>query len=119
MIKFLTPPEFEDKEITLKAQIFFKLVIGSAIIVIFIEVFELIVLPQNYLRWIFIICSFNIVSLGLLFLNRKRMTRVASYLFASLLIVLIFGLAWSVGGIKAAAIQEIPIVVLAVGLVLG
>jgi PAS domain S-box-containing protein len=119
MIKFLTLPEFEDKEITLKAQTFLKLVIGSAIIVTFIEVIELIVLPQNYLRWIFIICSFNIVSLGLLFLNRKRMTRVASYLFANLLIVLIFGLAWSGGGIKAAAIQGIPIVVLAVGLVLG
>ena len=119
MIKILTLPEFGDKETTLRAQIFFKLVIGSAIIVTFINVFELIALPQNYLRWIFIICSFDVVSLCLLFLNRKGNTRAASYLLASFLVVLIFGLAWSGGGIMAPAIQEIPIVVLAVGLILG
>ena len=55
----------------------------------------------------------------MLFLNRKGNTRSASYLFASLLVVLIFGLAWSGGGIKASAIQEIPIAVLGVGLILG
>ena len=118
MIKFLTPPEFDDKETTLKTQIFFKLVLFSAIIVTLVNVFELIVLPQNFLRWIFIICSFDFVSLGLLFLNKKGNPRTATYLFAGLLIVLIFGLAWSGGGIRAFSIQEVP-VVLGVGLILG
>jgi PAS domain S-box-containing protein len=119
MINFFTPPDSRDKETAAKAQIFFRVVIGSAIIATCTLLFELIALPQNNQRWIFIACIFDLVSLCLLFLNGKGKTRLASYLFASILIVLIFGLAWSGGGIKAPVIQEIPIVVLAVGLMLG
>ena len=48
MMKLFTLPEFRDKEMTLKAQIFFKLVIGSAIIVTLVDVFELIVTAAEF-----------------------------------------------------------------------
>jgi len=119
MINFFAPSDSRDKETAARAQIFFRVVIGSAIITTGTLLFEMIVLPENHQRWIFIACIFDLVSLGLLFLNGKGKTRLASYVFAGILIVLIFGLAWTGGGIKAPAIQEIPIVVLAVGLMLG
>ena len=119
MINFLAPPESPEKETTARTQIFYRVVIGSAIIVTFTSLFEMAVMPQNNQRWIFIALIFDFVSVGLLFLNSRRRTALASYLFANLLLVLIFGLAWTGGGIKAPAMQESPIVVLAVGLILG
>ncbi len=116
MMKIVTPPDKEGAE---RVQIFFRVIIGSAIIATSTFIIDMIVLPQNLQRWISILCIFDCVSIGLLFLNGKGKTQLASYLFSAFIVLLIFSLAWSAGGIKAPAIQEIPVVVLAVGLMLG
>jgi PAS domain S-box-containing protein len=110
---------FQDSEINHKAEIFFKLVWGSMVIVTIFEIIEWLFLPQNYLRWIFIICSYNFICLCLIYLNRKGNFLIASFLFVIFLLVLIFGLAWSAGGIRSTAIYALPLIVLTAGLLLG
>ncbi len=119
MIKLLTLPTFRETEKTLKATTFYNLIVGSSIIITILDLSECFALPHNFLRWIFIFCIYNLMSIVLLYINRKGYTRQASYIFFCFLALLIFGLAWTAGGIKAQAIQDIPVVVLAVGLLLG
>ncbi len=119
MYKILTPPTFPDSERTRKARVFFNLVVGSALIVTAAEIIECIVLPHNILRWLFNIGIFDFLSVGWLFLNRKGYTRIASILLVATCMLLSFILASSAGGIRAPAIQNILIIVLAAGLILG
>ncbi len=102
-----------------KVQIFFNLVLGSAVIMTLLEIIDCIVLPQNILRWILIICLYDLVSFGVLLLIRKGLAKSASSVFIGFLILMIFGAAWSAGGIKAPVIQNIPILILGAGLILG
>jgi PAS domain S-box-containing protein len=119
VIKIFSPPTFQDNEKTRNAKFFYSLLIGSALIITLLEIIELIVLPQNYLRWIFIIVIYNFGCLILLFLNRKGYYRLASFVFVVFLFIIIFVLAWSAGSLKSPAIQEIVIVILIAGLLLG
>ena len=82
-----------------------------------LEIIDCIVLPQNILRWILIICLYDLVSFGVLLLIRKGLAKSASSVFIGFLILMIFGAAWSAGGIKAPVIQNIPILILGAGLI--
>jgi PAS domain S-box-containing protein len=119
MFKINTLPSAHDTNSTHQARIFYKLVLGSIIIISVLLIFECFFLPQNIKRWIFILTAFNLISIGLIYLNNKGFTRTASYIYVSFLFILIFGLSWSAGGIKSPSIEMIPIVILAIGLVLG
>lgn len=114
-----TPPILEDSESTRKARLFFQLVAGSALIVTAAIIITIFVLPQNLLRWLLIIGVVDVSSIGLLLVNRKGHTRIASFLFVGMWISSVFMLAWSTGGSRAPAIHLIPVVVLVAGLMLG
>ena len=119
MRNFFSLPELGDKESTAKAQIFFKLVSGTALIVTLILAVELFVLPENFMRWVYIAVAVDLVAIVLVALNRKGFIVFASHLFAGFILTMIFVLAWSAGGIRAPAIQEVPVIVLGAGLMLG
>jgi PAS domain S-box-containing protein len=119
MFSFLTLPILPDSESTRKAEIAFKIVSGSMIIVSSLLFMQCFTLSQYYLRWIITLVVFDLSGALFLFLNRKGHTRIASVMFVAFLIVIILGLAWSAGGIRSAAMQTVPIVVLVAGLILG
>jgi PAS domain S-box-containing protein len=119
MLKLLTRPFFEDSEKTRRSHILYNLIIGTLVIVVIENVLICIALPDNIKRWMITAFVLSFVGLFLLFLNRNGYTRSASILFVVLCIFLLLTLAWTAGGIKAPAMQIIPVVVLMAGLVLG
>jgi PAS domain S-box-containing protein len=78
----------------------------------------LILEPQNLVRWSVVLILLDMVSLGLIILNRKGYLRVACFIFVGFFTLLIFVLAWTAGGIRAPAIQSIPLIVLLAGLMI-
>lgn len=74
MIKLLTLPTFRETEKTLKATTFYNLIVGSSIIITILDLSECFALPHNFLRWIFIFCIYNLMSIVLLYINRKGYT---------------------------------------------
>jgi hypothetical protein len=60
MFKIFTPPTLQDTESTRLARILFNLLLGSAAIITVLEIFDLYILPENYLRWVFIIVVYDI-----------------------------------------------------------
>ncbi len=112
-------PTLLKKENLAKAQILYKLLAGTMAIATILLLLLWIALPQNSMRWISSIFVFDLICLGLLFLNRKGNTSIASGLFISLCISTIVFLALFGGGIRSATIQIIPVVVLMAGLVQG
>ncbi len=110
---------FHESEIASKARVFFNLVFGTASILTITQTIVCFIIPQNLIRWVTIIIIFNIACAGLLYLNKKKNTSVASFIFIGFLLFFIFGLAWTAGGIKSQAIQAIPLVILVAGLLLG
>ncbi len=119
MFKIFIPPAFQDTESTRLARIFFNLLVGSAAIITILELLDWYLLPQNYLRWLFILGVYDITCLGVLVLNRKGHIRLAAYIFIGFVLALCFGLAWSSGGMQSRAVESFPIVVLFAGLILG
>ena len=77
------------------------------------------VLPQNLARWLIVMLVMDVSCLGMLVLNWRGQTRLASYLLLWLLLLVVFKLAWNGGGIRAAIIYEFPLVTLIAGLLLG
>ncbi|NJD22633.1 MAG: PAS domain S-box protein [Melioribacter sp.] len=119
MNNFLTPPTFQDNDTQRKSKIFSNLVLGSATIITITLIIICFITQENILRWIITIACIDIVSAVALYLNRKGLTRAASFIFVSLIIILTFTLAWSAGGINAPVMQIFPITVLVSGLIIG
>src|SRR5208283_1278692 len=119
MMNLLTPPTFKDPEINRKAVNLYYIILGSVIIVTLTVLTLFFILPKNYLRWIFVICTFNGTGLVLLYMNKKGWFLQSSYLYVSFAFVIIFVFAWTAGGIKAPSIQYLPLIVLAAGILLG
>lgn len=119
MIKLFTPPKSVDNENARKTRMFFRLVTGTIGVVTIVEIIDCFTLPENIIRWISIILVFNSICIFLLHLNRKGHTKLASYLFVSVLYTSIWSLSLTAGGIKAPVIQAFPIIVLVAGLMLG
>jgi PAS domain S-box-containing protein len=119
MINLFSPPSFQEAEATRKAGIFYNLVWGFIFILTCLELFDSIILPQNLLRWLAIFIVFNSTSLYLLFLNKKGKTRIASFLFIALCLLITFSLSFTSGGMKSPTMQYLPIIVLITGILLG
>jgi PAS domain S-box-containing protein len=119
MFSLFTCPHFQDNEINRKATIFYNLVIATMVIVSFMECIEMIVLPLNYMRWLIVIGCINFICMLLLYLNKKGLTTIASYFYSVSILILLFILSWTGGGIGSLAVQKIPIVIVIIGLILG
>jgi len=78
-----------------------------------------VVLPENYLRWSTIIASFTLLCITLIYLNKRGLTQLASLLFSFSIIAMCLILGWTAGGMMAPAMQDIPIVVMIAGILLG
>lgn len=78
-----------------------------------------IILPENYRRWIIVIATFLILCTTLLYLNKRGWTQAASYLFSFSLIAICLILGWTAGGMTAPAMQDIPVMVMITGILLG
>ena len=115
----LIPPKSSDSESTRKARLFFITACGSVCIITGIMIISCFVVPALLYRWLITIAVTNLATLVFLILNAKGFTKIASILFTCMLFILILGLAWSGGGIRAGAIQFIPVVILIAGLQLG
>ena len=111
--------EYYENDKARKKRLFLRLALGSMLIITTMLLINCFVLPQYVQRWIITICIFDLSGLIVLLLNRKGYTRFASFILVSIIIAQILGLAWSAGGIKAPAMQTIPIVVVMTGLILG
>ena len=104
MFKLFVPPVFQDEESTRKARVFHFLVLGSAILVTSVQLLYLLIGFENYLRWLFIVGAFDSMGICGLYLNRKRYYKTASYIYIGFVMTLIFGLAWTAGGMRSPAI---------------
>lgn len=119
MLRLLAPPNFKDSDKTEKAKIFYKLVIGSSIFITVLELFEWYLIPQDYIRWLSILISFNLISLGLLLLNKKGYNYLAASLFIAICILIVTYAAYTSEGIRAPAVQYYLVLVIAAGLILS
>lgn len=117
--KFITQPAYSDFEKAHQTETFFKLIIGSTIIVTFSSAILSISLPQNFQRWFYGLCLFDLAILVLLFLNSKGLKRFASILLVNIFMLMIFWLVWTGGGIRSNAIYDWLSLVLFVGLLIG
>jgi PAS domain S-box-containing protein len=116
MLNIFKSLDFEDIEFNRKARIFHNVAVGTLIIVNLEIVIFIIAFPQSYLRWILSICFLDIPVLGLLYLNKKGYTAVVSNLFIGISLVLLLGLSWTAGGIRAPVLFIVPVFVLLVSL---
>jgi len=119
MIGIHSIPAIQDSENTRKGRILIKILWGSALIVTAAEAVTAVVLPAYILRWMTITVLFDLICVGLLLLNRRGQTRMASILFIALGIAIIFGIGWTGGGVKSPVMQFIPVPVVIAGLLLG
>ena len=117
--QFFTPPVPGDAEQTRKARVLFWFLWGLIAVVTFTQSAYLLVLPQNSIRWLTVMLVVDTASLGLLGLNRRGQTRLASYLLLWLLFVVVIRLAWNGGGIHAYVIYQFPFVALIAGMLLS
>jgi PAS domain S-box-containing protein len=106
---------FEDQ----KARPFLMLVWGSVILFSITSVLVGFFMSQSFLQWILAVVIYDFVCLGLIFLNRKGLTKLASYIFIGTLVALINALAIVAGGIKTPVFLTFPLIVLVSGLLLG
>jgi len=116
MFKIFNYPIFDDSESTRKAFVFYRLVLGSMIMVTILEIAEIIILPQNSLRWISIILLYDSVSFAFLYLNRIRKNELSFFLFIGFIYAMIYGMAWTAGGVKSAAVQISPVIIVMTGM---
>ena len=119
MFELFKSPIFPNNESTRKARIFFLLILSATSIISFYSITLCFVLPNNILRWLFLFIVFNSVSLILLALNRKGYFNISGILFIILFYVILFGFAWTAGGIKAPAVKFFPIIIMFAGLIRG
>jgi PAS domain S-box-containing protein len=117
--RLLSPPKFEDSEKNSKAMVFYYLVAGFMGLIALVELIFIYLLPENLMRWVYLILFFSISCSFLLFLNKKGHLLTASYLFIFISSALIFAMAYTAGGIRAFGIQILPVLVLTSGLFLG
>jgi PAS domain S-box-containing protein len=114
-----TEPAAEDKNIIQKEKIFSNLVWTTAILITIMMAAACALIPMHLTRWLIIASAIDLLSLLVLFLNKKGLTKLASYIFVISLIIMSFVLGWTGGGINTPAVQFIAIVVLIAGLTLG
>lgn len=119
MIRLFSKPVFDDFDKSRKALILYNLVLGSDIIMSITELLMCIIMPHNIVRWLLIVFFYNLLTVFLLYVNRKGYYKVAAYLFVFSLFLFVTILSWFAGGIKAPAIHNFPAIVLAVGIILG
>jgi PAS domain S-box-containing protein len=119
MFKVFKDPVFQEVEQNSKARIFQNVALGIMIIINLEIIIFWVVLPQNYLRWIYSIGFLDIPILGLLYLNKKNYTAIASNLLIVISLVMLFGLCWTAGGVRAPVFFIIPVLVLMVDLLKG
>ena len=79
----------------------------------------LLILPQNFARFVILVGSVNTLGTALLLLSRRGHTREASILFVGGLLVLAAALAPTAGGIRAPAVTFNIVIVVTAGLLLG
>ena len=72
-----------------------------------------------YFRFLVAVCALYLVGSGLLFLNARGKTRLASFLFVVSSSALVTWLALTAGGVSASAVNWYVIIVAATGLLLG
>jgi PAS domain S-box-containing protein len=119
MFNIFKPPIFQDSEKTRKARVFFKLVWGFVIIITLSSIINIIVLPQNYIRWLVFFSIFSFFPLFFLILNSKSLIKLASGLYVLLILAVVVGMSWTAGGMRAPIIQAFSVIVLIAGLLLG
>jgi len=119
VIRLFSKPVFDDFDKSRKALILYNLVLGSDIIMSITELLMCIIMPHNIVRWLLIVFFYNLLTVFLLYVNRKGYYKVAAYLFVFSLFLFVTILSWFAGGIKAPAIHNFPAIVLAVGIILG
>jgi PAS domain S-box-containing protein len=116
MLNIFKAPVFQDIEHNRKARIFHNVAVGTMAIINLEVIIFLFAFPNSYLRWIFSICFLDIPVLGLLYLNKKGYTAFVSNLFIGISLVLLLGLSWTAGGIRAPVFFIVPVLVLLVSL---
>lgn len=119
MIRLFSPPIFDDIEKTSKAKTLYLLILCSLGIIFISLLLFSILIPDNFYRWLFsfiAICVFSIITL---IINKKGFIKTASILFISFILLVLISMAWSAGGMRANAIQDLPLIIILASLVLG
>jgi PAS domain S-box-containing protein len=114
-----TPTVMEDADRTQKARVLFWLLWGLIVVTTITGLADCLVLPQNLIRWLAVMFVMDAMCLGLLVLNRRKHTRLASRLLLWVLLGVVMELAWTGGGIHAGIIYYVPLVPLIAGLLLN
>jgi len=109
---------YEDRASARKERILVYLVVAAAVLVSVTEIANCFIVPLNYLRWMTILVVFDLASAGLLVLNKMGYARFAASVFIIITLIIIFTLSWSAGGVKAPALLNIPVIIIAAGLLL-
>ena len=101
-----------------KERIFLYLVVVAAVLVSITEIVNCFIVPLNYIRWMTILVVFDLASAALIVLNRMGYARFAASVFIIITLIIIFTLSWSAGGVQAPALLNVPVVIIAAGLLL-
>jgi PAS domain S-box-containing protein len=112
-------PVTADKAILQKDKIFSNLVWSTAVFITIMMMAACVLIPMHLSRWLTILSAIDLLSFGVLFLNKKGRTRLAAYIFIIFLVIGSFILGWTGGGITTPAVQFLSIIVLMAGLTLG
>jgi PAS domain S-box-containing protein len=104
---------------TQKSRVLDLLLWGLIICITLLAAVSCIALPRNTMRWLTMGFVVDAAGLGLLLLNRKNHTRLASYLLLFVTFLVGMALSWTAGGIHGPAVRTFPIIVLMAGLLLG
>ncbi len=110
---------YQEKENQQKAKLLSSVLWGTLSIINSSILLAIIVLPENYIRWSLIIVFITLLCLTLIYLNRKGWTKISSAIFTFSVIAVMITLGWSAGGMESPAMQDIPIMVMVAGILLG
>jgi hypothetical protein len=95
-------------------------IIWSLLIILTVSFTTAMFIQTEYMyRYCLIIVLIWTMSIGILILTKKGYTRLAAFLYVSLLLLMILGFSWTGGGIRGHGMKILPIVVLFAGLTLG
>lgn len=119
MIRLFSPPIFDDIEKTSKAKTLYLLILSSLGIIFISLLLFSILIPDNFYRWLFSFIAICIFSIITLIINKKGFIKTASILFISFILLVLISMAWSAGGMRANAIQDLPLIIILASLVLG
>jgi signal transduction histidine kinase len=106
-------------ELERKASILIKIIWSIIVIINLSFAVNMFIQPEHVSRYLLIMLLIWAVSIPLIISTKKGHVHLSAFVYISFLLIMIFGFAWTGGGIKGHGSKIFPIIVLFAGLTLG